>query len=224
MNKKMIIAPSVLNANNLALGEDIKKAIDSGIDRFHIDVMDGHFVPNLSYGPQLVEDLKHAFPKVEIEVHLMSDRLETLIPLFVSAGADLLEFHFEAGPQEQIGGWIDFLTKKNVKAGLVLNPQTPIVRIEPFLAQLDQVLLMTVNPGFGGQSFITASSARIAAMREMEARCAQEIDLEVDGGINAETAKVARQAGANVFVAGSFIFNHDDIRHQIKKLNQVIES
>lgn len=127
----MIISPSILNADNLNLGRDIKKATQAGITRFHIDIMDGHFVPNLSYGPQLVQDFKREFPLVEAEVHLMSNNLETTIPAFTQAGADLLEFHFEA--TNKVDYWLDYLASNGVKAGLVLNPETDVASLKPYL-------------------------------------------------------------------------------------------
>ncbi|ARD07395.1 ribulose-phosphate 3-epimerase [Lactobacillus amylolyticus] len=213
----MLIAPSILNANNLTLKDEIKRATNAGITRFHIDIMDGHFVPNLSFGPQLVSDFKTEFPITEAEIHLMSNNPKVLIPAFVKAGADLLEFHYEAMQPNEVKYWLDYLKSNGVKAGLVLNPDTPIPVVEQFKNQIDQLLLMTVHPGFGGQKFLENSASRIKEARELVGK---DIAIEVDGGINQQTARIAKDAGANVFVAGSYLFEKGDIASQIAKLTQ----
>lgn len=210
-----IIAPSILNADNMHLGAAISKAQEAGIKRFHLDVMDGHFVPNLSYGPQLVQDFKKAFPDEVAEVHLMASNLD-LIPSFVKAGCDLLEFHYEAA-KEDTAKWLQYLQDHGVKAGLVLNPDTPVDVIKDFLPNLDQVLLMSVHPGFGGQGFIPETLDRLAKVKEIT-----DIPLEVDGGVNDKTAADAAKAGADILVAGSFIFGHEDIAGQVEKLEHLI--
>lgn len=212
-----IIAPSILNANNLQLGAAIKQAIAAGIGRFHIDIMDGHFVPNLSYGPQLVNDFKKTYPQTAAEIHLMADNLQ-LIKNFAQAGADLVEFHYEAAP-DRISTWLDYLHRQGLKAGLVLNPETSVTVVKPYLNQLDQILLMTVHPGFGGQSFLPASLERL---RQLRGLVGPTFPLEVDGGINDQTGRQASQAGANVFVAGSFIFGKTDIAQQIRRLAKAL--
>lgn len=213
----MLIAPSILNANNLTLKDEIKRAMNAGITRFHIDIMDGHFVPNLSFGPQLVSDFKTEFPITEAEIHLMSNNPKVLIPSFVKAGADLLEFHYEAMQPNEVKYWLDYLKSNGVKAGLVLNPDTPVSVVEQFKNQIDQLLLMTVHPGFGGQKFLENSASRIKEARELVGK---DIAIEVDGGINQQTARIAKDAGANVFVAGSYLFEKGDIASQIAKLTQ----
>jgi ribulose-phosphate 3-epimerase len=215
----MVIAPSILNADNLNLDDEIKQAIAAGISRFHIDIMDGHFVPNLSFGPQLVTDFKREFPMIDAEIHLMSDNPKQMVPLFVKAGADLVELHYEAMSTETLTYWLDYLRANNVNSGLVLNPETPVSVVAPFLPKLKQVLLMTVKPGFGAQAFIPESLAKISRLRQLAA----DIDIEVDGGINALTAKQAREAGANVFVAGSYIFKKGNISQQIYQLKESIK-
>lgn len=215
-----ILAPSILNANNMNLGSDIQEAIDAGVKRFHIDIMDGHFVPNLSYGPELVENFKTTFPNIEAEIHLMSNNLEVTIPAFVKAGADLLEFHYEA--TDDVEKWLKYLKDHNVKAGLVINPDTSVEVIKPYLDQIDQLLIMTVKPGFGGQSFRDDSSARIAKAKEIIAAADKDIPVEVDGGIDDKTAEVAKTSGADIFVAGSFIFKKGPIAQQILKLENVL--
>lgn len=223
MRDNMLIAPSILNANNLNLKENIKKAVSGGITRFHIDVMDAHFVPNLSFGPELVKDFKREFPITDVEVHLMSDRPKILIPDFVKAGADLLEIHYEAMDKDAVNYWLDYLKSNDVKAGLVLNPETPVTVLKEFGSKLKQVLLMTVHPGFGGQKFLPESIERIKEARNLLNEINPKIDLEVDGGINAQTLVSARDAGANIFVVGSYIFESSDIVGRINQVNNLLK-
>lgn len=219
----MLIAPSILNADNLDLKDEIKTAVSAGIRRFHVDIMDGHFVPNLSFGPQLVQDFKQQFPKIKIEIHLMSDRPKTLIPAFVKVGADLLEIHDEAMPQNEVDHWLTYLQAHHLQAGLVLNPDTPIETMKKFLPRMDQLLLMTVHPGFGGQKFLQTSAKRIRQARVLSQQAGKKLPIEVDGGVNDKTARVALNAGANVLVAGSYIFKKGSIVDQIKKLQAVVQ-
>lgn len=200
--------------------EILKKATQAGITRFHIDIMDGHFVPNLSYGPQLVQDFKREFPLVEAEIHLMSDNLETMIPAFTQAGADLLEFHFEAS--KKVEYWLDYLASNGVKTGLVLNPETDVNVLKPYLKELKQVLLMSVHPGFGGQKYIPETADKIAQLKQLMKDANVNIPIEVDGGINDKTAPLAEKAGANVLVCGSYIFKNGDIAGQIRKLEGIL--
>lgn len=215
----MLIAPSILNIDNLKLSESIKIAAEAGITRFHIDIMDGHFVPNLSFGPQLVADFKRDFPKLEAEVHLMSNNPDDMVPAFVKAGADMILLHYESMSEDKLHYWLDYLQRHQVKAGIVLNPDTPIEVLTKYMSMLDQVLLMTVYPGFGGQKFIPESTQRI----EQAVKLLQhKVPVEVDGGINAGTAQIARKAGASIFVAGSYIFCQGNIAGQISELNGVL--
>ena len=200
--------------------EILKKATQAGITRFHIDIMDGHFVPNLSYGPQLVQDFKREFPLVEAEIHLMSDNLETMIPAFTQAGADLLEFHFEAS--KKVEYWLDYLASNGVKTELVLNPETDVNVLKPYLKELKQVLLMSVHPGFGGQKYIPETADKIAQLKQLMKDANVNIPIEVDGGINDKTAPLAEKAGANVLVCGSYIFKNGDIAGQIRKLEGIL--
>ena len=163
----MIIAPSILNADNLNLETDIKEAIAAGINRFHIDIMDGHFVPNLSFGPQLAEDFKREFPMTDAEIHLMSDSPDDLVPAFVNAGADLIELHYEAMDEDKLDYWLDYLISNGVNTGLALNPDTPSDVVTKYVSKLNQVLVMTVYPGFGGQEFIANSAQKIKEVREL---------------------------------------------------------
>lgn len=219
----MLIAPSILNADNLNLREKIKKATSAGITRFHIDIMDGHFVPNLSFGPQLVSDFKREFPMIDAEVHLMSDNPKLLVPDFVKAGADIMELHYEAMDEGQLNYWLDYLNSNSVKSAVVLNPDTPISVLEKFAPKINQVLLMTVYPGFGGQEFLETSVSRIKEARNLLDQINPKIPIEVDGGINEKTAKIAKNAGAEIFVAGSYIFRNGSVSEQVDKLNEMIK-
>lgn len=216
----MLIAPSILNADNLNLGTDIKDAIAAGISRFHIDIMDGHFVPNLSFGPQLVEDFKREFPMTDAEIHLMSDNPDDLLPAFVNAGADLVELHYEAMSEKKLDYWLDYLISNDVKTSLAINPDTPSDVVSKFASKLDQVLVMTVHPGFGGQKFITDSAEKIKQVREI---VGPDTAIEVDGGVNDQTIKIAKDAGADIFVVGSYLYKDGDIANQVRKLEKVIE-
>lgn len=216
----MLIAPSILNADNLNLETDIKDAIAAGISRFHIDIMDGHFVPNLSFGPQLVEDFKREFPMTDAEIHLMSDNPDDLVPAFVNAGADLVELHYEAMSEKKLDYWLDYLISNDVKTSLAINPDTPSDVVSKFALKLDQVLVMTVHPGFGGQKFITDSAEKIKQVREI---VGPDTAIEVDGGVNDQTIKIAKDAGADIFVVGSYLYKDGDIANQVRKLEKVIE-
>ncbi|WEV38114.1 ribulose-phosphate 3-epimerase [Lactobacillus sp. ESL0680] len=215
----MLIAPSILNADNLNLKSEIAAAVAAGISRFHIDIMDGHFVPNLSFGPQLVSDFKREFPDITAEVHLMSDNPEVFVPAFVEAGADIVELHYEAMPEAELTKWLAYLNDHHVKAGLVLSPDTPAAVLSKFAPKLAQVLLMTVYPGFGGQKFIPEMAAKIKETNEL---LQGQLPIEVDGGINAETAKVAQAAGASIFVAGSYLFGNGQIAKQVAELTEAL--
>lgn len=216
----MLIAPSILNADNLNLETDIKDAIAAGISRFHIDIMDGHFVPNLSFGPQLVEDFKREFPMTDAEIHLMSDNPDDLVPAFVNAGADWVELHYEAMSEKKLDYWLDYLISNDVKTSLAINPDTPSDVVSKFASKLDQVLVMTVHPGFGGQKFITDSAEKIEQVREI---VGPDTVIEVDGGVNDQTIKIAKDAGADIFVVGSYLYKDGDIANQVRKLEKVIE-
>lgn len=218
----MLIAPSILNANNLKLEQVIKKGTDCGITRFHIDIMDGHFVPNLSFGPQLVHDFKREFPFIDAEIHLMSDQPARFVPAFAAAGADIVELHYEAMSEKELDQWLSYLTAHEIKAGLALSPDTPISVLNKYSKKIDQVLLMTVKPGFGGQSFISKSEERIKAASELLQAANAKVPIEVDGGINAQTIKIAKEAGASIFVVGSYIFENGDIASQIDRLARII--
>lgn len=202
------IAPSFLTADLTHLGQQIEDALQAGAERIHVDVMDGRFVPNLTFGPLMVSALKPITEKAGaiLEAHLMVDKPEDLIPDFAEAGADLLIVHVETCPH--LHSTIQQIKGLGLKAGVTLNPATPLVSIEEVLADVDQVLIMSVNPGFGGQTYIPGSTGRITRTRHMlQEKGLHDVDLEVDGGINQSTVQEVVSAGANVLVVGSFIFN-----------------
>ena len=197
------IAPSILSADFATLGAEIEAVTAAGADWIHVDVMDGHFVPNLTIGPMVVKALrKHT--SLPFDVHLMITPVDPMVPAYVEAGADVLSFHPEAGPH--VHRTIQLIKSHGKKAGCVLNPATPLAAIEHVLGDLDLVLVMSVNPGFGGQAFIDSQVAKIAALRQAIDALGKPIDLEVDGGVNAETARRCIKAGADVLVAGTAVF------------------
>ncbi|MBN8531463.1 MAG: ribulose-phosphate 3-epimerase [Alphaproteobacteria bacterium] len=200
------IAPSILSADFARLGEEVRAVEAAGADYIHVDVMDGHYVPNLTIGPLVVKAIKpHA--KKPLDVHLMIAPVDFFIPEFVKAGADILTIHAEAGPH--LHRSLQLIKSLGVKVGVSLNPSTHESAIAHVMDMVDLILLMTVNPGFGGQQFITSQLAKIGSVKRMIAESGRNIELEVDGGINPDTAKQVIAAGANVLVAGSAVFTGD---------------
>ena len=202
-NGKIMIAPSILSADLWNLGRDVETVRKAGADWLHVDVMDGHFVPNLSFGPAVVKNLCGR-AQLPLDVHLMVQRPLKFIEAFAKAGADMLTVHIEA--EDDVKEALLLIKKLGVKAGLSIKPDTDPKRLGDYLDLLDLVLVMTVQPGFGGQSFLPHSPAQIAAVRAQISAAGRPVWLEVDGGINAHTAAEAARAGADVFVAGNAIF------------------
>jgi ribulose-phosphate 3-epimerase len=200
------VAPSILSADFSRLGEEVAAVAKAGADFIHVDVMDGHFVPNLTIGPLVVKAIRKA-TRLPFDVHLMISPVDPYIEDFVSAGADILTVHPEAGPH--LHRTLQAIRAAGAKPGVALNPGTPVAAIEPVLGDVDLVLVMSVNPGFGGQAFIRSQLKKIEIIRKLIDSSGREIMLEVDGGVNAETAKDVVAAGADVLVAGSTVFRGD---------------
>lgn len=213
----MKIAPSILSADFAELGNEIKDVEKGGADYIHVDVMDGHFVPNITLGPMIVKAIR-PLTTLPLDVHLMIENPGQHIEAFADAGADYLTVHVEADPH--LHRTIQMIKSKGVKAGVVLNPATPAEMIKPILQDVDMVLLMTVNPGFGGQSFIPSVVPKIKQIREWANEVNPALEIEVDGGINPETAVICAEAGADVFVAGSAIYNRSDRGAAIEELKR----
>jgi ribulose-phosphate 3-epimerase len=210
------LAPSILSADFAHLGEQVKAAEAAGVDYIHVDVMDGHFVPNITIGPLIVQALRPV-TALPLDVHLMIEKPERYLADFVKAGADILTVHVETCPH--LHRTIQQIKELGIKAGVTLNPATPLASLEEILPDVDLVLIMSVNPGFGGQSYIPGSTAKIARLRRMLDEIGSAAELEVDGGVNPATIGEVVAAGANVLVAGSAIFNRRaSIAENVKEL------
>ena len=221
MAQPVLIAPSILSADFARLAEEIAAVEQAGADLLHVDVMDGHFVPNLTVGPPIVESLKKV-TKLPLDVHLMITNADAFIPEFVDAGADYLTVHVEACPH--LHRTIQSIKERGIKAGVTLNPATPISSLQDILGDVDLVLIMSVNPGFGGQKFIPSVLKKIADARAMLDRINSDALLEVDGGVKVENTKEIVAAGATTLVAGSAIFSQRDYKATIAALRAAAQT
>ena len=215
-----IIAPSILSADIARLGAEAEAALAAGGDYIHVDVMDNHYVPNLTFGPLVVKALRDYGIDAPLDVHLMVEPVDRIIPDFAAAGADIISFHPEA--TRHVDRTLQLIKDCSRRAGLVFNPATPLSHLDHVMDKLDLVLIMSVNPGFGGQSFIPAALDKLCAARRLIDASGRDIRLEVDGGVKVENIAALAAAGADTFVAGSEIFGNDDYAGVIKRMRQAL--
>jgi ribulose-phosphate 3-epimerase len=216
---KKKIAPSILSADFACLAEEIKAVEQAGADILHIDVMDGHFVPNFTIGPPIVAAIKKV-TRLPLDVHLMMTNPDDFIPEFIEAGSNYLTVHVETCPH--LHRTIQSIKERGIRAGVTLNPATPLSAVEPILQEVDLLLIMSVNPGFGGQKFIPSVLDKIKLARRMIDAKGLKVELEVDGGLKVENVGAISSAGADIFVAGSAIFGSKDYKQTISKMRQAI--
>lgn len=215
-----VIAPSILSANFARLGEEVDAVIAAGAEWIHFDVMDNHYVPNLTIGPMVCEALRKHGVTAPIDVHLMVKPVDRIIPDFASAGASVISFHPEAS--EHVDRTIQLIQASGCKAGLVFNPATPLNHLDHVLDKLDLVLIMSVNPGFGGQSFLPSALEKLRRVRELIDRSGRDIRLEIDGGVKVDNIAEIARAGADTFVAGSAIFGKSNYAEEISAMKAAI--
>ena len=219
---KNFIAPSILSANFAKLGQEVDDIILAGADIIHFDVMDNHYVPNLTIGPMVCKSLSDHGVKKPIDVHLMTTPVDELIIQFADAGASMISFHPEA--TKHVDRSVELIKGKGCKAGVALNPASPLSLLDHILDKIDFILIMSVNPGYGGQKFINNSLEKIRKCKEMINKSGRDIGIEVDGGIGLQNIKSIKEAGANMFVSGSAIFQSDSYEDVIKKMKQEISA
>lgn len=218
---RAILAPSILSADFAKLGEEVNQVLDAGADWVHFDVMDNHYVPNLTIGPMVCQALRNYGITAPIDVHLMIKPVDNLIPAFAKAGANYISFHPEAS--EHVDRTIQLIHDNDCLAGIALNPATSLSHLDHILDKIDLILIMTVNPGFGGQQFISSMLDKINAVRALIDASGRDIRLEVDGGIKIDNIATVANAGADTFVAGSAIFNTDNYVETIQQFRQALE-